>query len=301
MELLSSCVSHSAECHPPRPNFQSLQQASPEVTRRSTPVHSTMVMHLALLFSTGASTDFCRLSPTPAAPPKCVHVRRACFDAEQIILHGRDAADSKTAIDSVLNGLKDPYSTFAMLRPWSRNITLVAQPGVSYSYLPMAVNARAAAGWQKRGDTSMVQHRQQPMEASGFSNRTAVAFFTTWSTSFAETFARATTQAFEEYCRLSSSTNIDLIPATWGDTKDGKSSDSAATYLGPLSKTRVEAMSLTPHPSVLAEHIHGTFTPTVSPGQAICSVKGSRASRQQTCLSLYLKASEDRDRWVVWL
>ena len=98
-------------------------------------------MHLALLFATGASrtsTDFCRLSPTPTVHLKssrCVYVRRACFDAEQIILHGRDAADSKKAIDSVLNGLKDPYSTFAMLRPWSRNITLVAQPGASYSYL----------------------------------------------------------------------------------------------------------------------------------------------------------------------
>ena len=257
-------------------------------------------------FASRTPKDFCRLSPTPAVHPKsskCVYVRRACFDAEQIILHGRDAADSKKAIDSVLNGMKDPYSTFAMLRPWSRNTTLVAQPGATYSYLPMAINARAAATWQKRGDASMVQHRrQQPIEASGFSNRTAVAFFTTWSTSFAETFARAATQAFEQYCRLSSSTDIDLIPATWGDTKDGKSSsDGAATFLGPLSKTRVEAMSLTPHPSVLAEHIHGTFTPTVSPGQAICSVKGSRASRQQTCLSLYLKASEDRDRWVVWL
>ena len=106
----------------------------------------------------------------------------------------------------------------------------------------------------------MVQHRrQQPIEASGFSNRTAVAFFTTWSTSFAETFARAATQAFEQYCRLSSSTNIDLIPATWGDTKDGKSSDSQCRFIfvGPLSKTRVEAMSLTPHPRVLAEDIHG--------------------------------------------
>ena len=124
-------------------------------------------MHLALLFATGASrtsTDFCRLSPTPAVHPKsskCVYVRRACFDAEQIILHGRDAADSKKAIDSVLNGMKDPYSTFAMLRPWSRNTTLVAQPGATYSYLPMAINARAAAAWQKRGDASMVQHRRQ--------------------------------------------------------------------------------------------------------------------------------------------
>ena len=252
-------------------------------------------MHLALLFATGASrtsTDFCRLSPTPTVhlkSSKCVYVRRACFDAEQIILHGRDAADSKKAIDSVLNGMKDPYSTFAMLRPWSRNTTLVAQPGATYRYLPMAINARAAAAWQKRGDASMVQHRQQPIEASGFSNRTAVAFFTTWSTSFAETFARAATQAFEQYCRLSSSTsNIDLIPATWGDTKDGKSADSAATFLGPLSKTRVEAMSLTPHPSVLAEHIHGTFTPSVSPGQAICK----NANGSQTCLSLYLEASE---------
>ena len=246
-------------------------------------------------------TDFCRLSPTPAVHPtssKCVYVRRACFDAEQIILHGRDAADNKKAIDSVLNGIKDPYSTFAMLRPWSRNTTLVAQPGATYSYLPMAINARAAAAWQARGDASMVQHRrQQPIEASGFSNRTAVAFFTTWSTSFAETFARAATQAFEQYCRLSSSTNIDLIPATWGDTKDGKSSDSAATFLGPLSKTRVEAMSLTPHPRVLAEHIHGTFTPRVSPGHATCeNANGSRASRRQTCLSLYLEASEAIER-----
>jgi len=197
--------------------------------------------------------------------------------------------------------MKDPYSTFAMLRPWSRNITLVAQPGATYRYLPMAINARAAAAWQKRGDASMVQHRQQPVEASGFSNRTAVAFFTTWSTSFAETFARAATQAFEQYCRLSSSTNIDLIPATWGDTKDGKSSDSAATFLGPLSKTRVEAMSLTPHPNVLAEHIHGMLTPRVSPGQAICNANGSRASGRQTCLSLYLEASDAtayRHRWL---
>ena len=264
-------------------------------------------MQLTLLFVTGASrtsTDFCRLSPTPLVhlkSSKCVYVRRACFDAEQIILHGRDAADNKQAIDSVLNGMKDPYSTFAMLRPWSRNITLVAQPGATYRYLPMAINARAAAAWQKRGDASMVQHRQQPVEASGFSNRTAVAFFTTWSTSFAETFARAATQAFEQYCRLSSSTNIDLIPATWGDTKDGKSSDSAATFLGPLSKTRVEAMSLTPHPNVLAEHIHGMLTPRFSPGQAICNANGSRASGRQTCLSLYLEASDAtayRHRWL---
>jgi len=249
-----------------------------------------------MLSSTGASTDFCRLSPTPAVQEsKCVHVRRACFEAEQIILHGKDAAGSKRAIDRVLSGMKDPYSNFAMLRPWSRNITLVAQPGARYTHLPMAINARAAAAWQKRGDTSMVQHRQQPMEASGFSNRTAIAFFTTWSTSFAETFARAATQAFERYCWLkhTHSTNIDLIPATWGST-DGNNSDSAATFLGPLSKTRVEAMSVTPHPNLLAEHIHGVLTPRVSPGQAICNATGSRASRQQRCLSLYLEASEAR-------
>ena len=110
------------------------------VTTKS--LHMIRLMQLTLLFVTGASrtsTDFCRLSPTPLVhlkSSKCVYVRRACFDAEQIILHGRDAADNKQAIDSVLNGMKDPYSTFAMLRPWSRNITLVAQPGATYIQVP---------------------------------------------------------------------------------------------------------------------------------------------------------------------
>ena len=231
--------------------------------------------------------DFCKVSPP--APPQtgaCVGVRNACFDAEQIFMHGPDAQQHRDAIHELLLRAKDLYDVKRSLRPNVHNTTHVADAGAPYGYLPLAVNAQRAETWRNRSnDTSAYQQRLQPLAPSEWiENSTAVAFFTTFSSSFTETFSRATVQLFEQYCAHRGT--IDVIPAAFGSPKpDGN--DHAATYLAPLTRTgHIEPMSLTPQPERLQQAIFGNF-PT-SPGRA----RHPHCPGNGTCLEAYLAQSE---------
>lgn len=231
--------------------------------------------------------DFCEVSP-PAPPQKgaCVEVRNACFDAEQIFMHGPDAQQHRDAIHEMLLRAKDLYDVKRSLRPGEHNITHVAEPGSPYGYLPLAVNAQRADAWRKSSnDTSAYQQRLQPLAPSEWiENSTAVAFVTTFSNSFTEAFSRAAAQLFEQYCAHGGS--IDIIPAAFGSTTpDGN--DHAATYLAPLTRTgHIEPMSLTPQPERLQQAIFGNF-PT-SPGRS----RHPHCPGNGTCLEAYLAQSE---------
>ena len=200
--------------------------------------------------------------------PLCTEVRRACFDGEQIFLHGEAAQQHKEAIDKILAKAADLYTAFKKLHAHERSITHVSLPAAEFSFLPLAINAISALSNQSSG---IFQTRSQPQSAAEFSSSTAVAFVTTWSQSFGEAFSRAGTQLFEEFC--SHSGDIVPIPAAWGLAEQ----DSADTYVAPLGRNGSWPMSLKPATRTLDALDRADVT-------AICG--------NEPCIQDYIKASE---------
>lgn len=257
--------------------------------------------------STLEAERFCNLSPAETAPTmNCAAVHDACFDGEQIILHGPEAARHKQAIDAKLSQTKDVYDVKANLRPWEHRTTMVADPGATYQYLPLAVQARIGAAQKQKNDTSAYQVHRQPLAPSAWvEGVTALAFFPTFSNAWTETFARSLTQVFELWCAHRG--RIVPIPAAWGTTCGvgspcNEDDDYAGTYLGPLSawhNDKIWPMSLTPRPETLAQAIYGNSR--VAPGKASCDDAGNfigkynatgqeeRSLANASCLAQYMR------------
>lgn len=246
---------------------------------------------------------YCALSPPARRAAPCARVNHACFDGEQIFLHGDHAELHRRQIYSVLAPAKDPWDNKKMLRPTEHEMVHVASPGALYTFLPLAVNAQKASQWlRSHNDSSAYQQRRQPMAASPWiTNSTAVAFVTTFSNAWTEAFARAAASVFEEYCQYGG--RVDIIPAVFGSTFE-HDVDQAAIYLAPLTRTgRIEPMSLTPRPEPLQQAIFGNTR--ASPGRARCSSsthasstarghsRGSGGSDDSECLSIHLRRSEE--------
>ena len=123
----------------------------------------------------------------------CVRVRNACFEAEQILLHGDTAPGGLRRLGAVLNRTRDPTSVFSRLNPALRPTALAARPGEAYEFLPLAVNVKRAGRKRKR---FLFRHVAGPTPDE-FSSAHAVAFYTTFSNSFTEIFSRAVVQLFE--------------------------------------------------------------------------------------------------------
>ena len=49
-------------------------------------------------------------------PQKCVRVPNVCFEAEQILLHGKTAPGALRRLNAVLNKTRDPSDAFSRLR-----------------------------------------------------------------------------------------------------------------------------------------------------------------------------------------
>ena len=145
-------------------------------------------------------------------PQKCVRVPNVCFEAEQILLHGKTAPGALRRLNAVLNKTRDPSDAFSRLHPTYRPTAFVARPGEPFDFLPLAVGVKRASG-RKRA-RFLFRHVAGPaLEA--FSPVPAVAFYTTWSNSFTEIFSRAVVQLFEQWCRTAAGLDVHLIPAMW--------------------------------------------------------------------------------------
>ena len=62
-------------------------------------------------------------------PQKCVRVPNVCFEAEQILLHGKTAPGALRRLNAVLNKTRDPSDAFSRLHPTYRPTAFVARPG----------------------------------------------------------------------------------------------------------------------------------------------------------------------------
>ena len=163
-----------------------------------------------------------------------------CFEAEQILLHGKTAAGALRRLNAVLNKTRDPSDAFSRLHPTYRPTASVARPGEPFDFLPLAVGVKRASG--RKRTRYLFRHATGPTPAV-FSPVHAVAFYTTWSNSFTELFSRAVVQLFELWCRTAAGRDVHLIPAMWGSLWGP---DYARFWLHPFTAHPVEPMALTP-------------------------------------------------------
>ena len=143
-------------------------------------------------------------------PQKCVRVQNVCFEAEQILLHGKTAPGALRRLNAVLNKTRDPSDAFSRLHPTYRPTASVARPGEPFDFLPLAVGVKRASG--RKRTRYLFRHATGPTPAA-LSPVHAVAFYTTWSNSFTELFSRAVVQLFELWCRTAAGRDVHLIPA----------------------------------------------------------------------------------------
>ena len=173
-------------------------------------------------------------------PQKCVRVPNVCFEAEQILLHGKTAPGALRRLNAVLNKTRDPSDAFSRLHPTYRPTASVARPGEPFDFLPLAVGVKRASG--RKRTRYLFRHATGPTPEA-FSPVPAVAFYTTWSNSFTELFSRAVVQLFELWCRTAAGRDVHLIPAMWGSLWGP---DYARFWLHPFTAHPVEPMALTP-------------------------------------------------------
>ena len=168
-------------------------------------------MRTAALSSTEPSTNPHPLcNSVTRRPQKCVRVQNVCFEAEQILLHGKTAPGALRRLNAVLNKTRDPSDAFSRLHPTYRPTASVARPGEPFDFLPLAVGVKRASG--RKRTRYLFRHATGPTPAA-LSPVHAVAFYTTWSNSFTELFSRAVVQLFELWCRTAAGRDVHLIPA----------------------------------------------------------------------------------------
>ena len=140
--------------------------------------------------------SLCGLAP-PARPASCASISKACFSAEQLFLHaGPDAADELRAASRVLGSAPNLYDVKASGGfQDSHNMVQIASPHQPYEYVPLAVAARTARRSTLSNRSRFLAPGVQPAAPapSEFANDSiALAFVTTWSNAWQETYHRAT-------------------------------------------------------------------------------------------------------------
>ena len=187
--------------------------------------------------------------PSRSAP--CAVLHRACFHAEQIVLYGPDAVAEAAAASEVLARAPNLYD---VKRPGHftgvHRMLQLAAPGRPYTYVPLAVCAsRAMRSLRPSSNRSVFEvHAVQPEAPASFSDTTALAFVTTWANAWQETFHRAVSQVFEEWCRVGGAQGraepgMVVVPAAYGGTSP-RASDDKELWLRPFSEAAVWPMSL---------------------------------------------------------
>ena len=162
---------------------------------------------------------------------RCTIVSDACFEAEQVILHGPQAPQHKHKLLSLLNRSRDTLDGLALLHPWARPTVRLAVEGF-YQFLPLAFVASQARKMRRR-DELLMNHT--PSISPQFSNAEALAFVSSWGDSFSETFARVVLRLHELSCsRVKNGTY--LIPFMWPASLN--------FYLEPFGKVRAACTQL---------------------------------------------------------
>ena len=192
---------------------------------------------------------FCNMSRRPKLVP-CIGVHQACFFAEGLLLHGAKADRSHAALRKMLARAKDVMMPTRLLHATNRSLVQVADPGKPFDYLPLAISARAHQHVCRLRTVA----RQPVASAVAPTGPSALAFFTSWSNYWQETFGRAVVQVFEHWCaapRLwgaGAAAAFAVIPAAWGSSEP-RAADESQRWLAPFSAGRVWPMSLMPSPT----------------------------------------------------
>lgn len=124
---------------------------------------------------------------------RCVNVSSACFEAEQIILHGEHAQNDLSRLaERFLNHTTNaPQTVYTRLRGLMRPTALVADPTLhEYSYLPLAVGAVHALASASK-ESWLWTHRPLPTPTFEVTEEPVLAFFSTWVDSAGETWTRS--------------------------------------------------------------------------------------------------------------
>ena len=187
----------------------------------------------------------------PSRPAPCASLHRACFHAEQIVLYGPDAVAEAAAASQVLARAPNLYD---VKRPGQytgvHRMLQLAAPGRPYTYVPLAVCAsKAMRSLRPSSNRSVFEvHAVQPEAPASFSDTTALAFVTTWANAWQETFHRAVSQVFEEWCRVGGAQGnaeegraepgMVVVPAAYGGTSP-RASDDKELWLRPFSEATV--------------------------------------------------------------
>lgn len=199
----------------------------------------------------------------------CAEARQACFDGEQIFLHSPQAVSDRKKLMNALKGV-DLFDIKKPLHSEIHNIVQVAAPDAMFTHVPLAVNAHTALRDAHRRNPNastfnlsasrFAARRVQPAAPRAFDNTSsALAFITTWSNAWQETFHRAVPRVFEEFC-AADDRGIVVIPAAWGSTSttpEVATSASASTWLAPFSQAPVWPMSLMPSPESEQQQLFG--------------------------------------------
>ena len=187
----------------------------------------------------------------PSRPAPCALLHRACFHAEQLVLYGPDAVAEAAAASQVLARAPNLYD---VKKPGHftgvHRMLQLAAPGRPYTYVPLAVCAsKAMRSLRPSSNRSVFEvHAVQPEAPASFSDTTALAFVTTWANAWQETFHRAVSQVFEEWCRVGGAQGraepgMVVVPAAYGGTSP-RASDDKELWLRPFSEAAVWPISL---------------------------------------------------------
>ena len=213
----------------------------------------------------------CNLDP-PSRPATCTSLHRACFDEEQIVLHGPNAMADAAAATVVLARSPNLYD---VKKPGHftgvHRMLQLAAPGRPYTYVPLAVSAsRALRSLQPSTNRSVFEvDAVQPEAPASFSDATALAFVTTWANAWQETFHRAVIQVFEEWCRVGGEHGAEehnvagrrdmvVVPTAYAPCgRPPCAGDDSRLWLRPFSEVPVWPMSLTPQPEPLQQAVFG--------------------------------------------
>jgi len=170
----------------------------------------------------------------------CAAVRQACVEGEQVVL--RERAQLDAALEA-LQEAKEPMSVFRTAATEARPSLLVARPGQRYDYLPLGINYKMARihsnsrAWGHR----LWLNRTASAPTGYRADAVGLIFFTTFPTSFAETFARSVSrveQATRVLQRRHPTSRLHLIPAMWGRSLEpllAPFGDGAVRPLGALA------------------------------------------------------------------
>ena len=126
----------------------------------------------------------------------------------------------------------------------------IASPHQPYEYVPLRPpRGRRGAHLSNRSRFWCPAQPAAPAPSEFANWSIALAFVTTWSNAWQETYHRATIQVFEQWCRAAPEDLV--IPAAFGNTDANATVDDVDLWLRPFSAQPVLSMSLVPKPEPL--------------------------------------------------